>query len=334
MSEMTLNEARALAASQGIKLSPTDNDQIARLIDGERARLVSSATTTGGQLGKLVSAFNSYYPSFLRALVGLSEVLYTTSQTVIVSFGVPLVLVLLLIVEHSRVQHGIMLFEGSAALASFAAWSLVILNLVLEFTVHHIEHKAGYQAKTEHRDSLRLRWLSLKYWLGFDRNWKAEMLSPAQRYKKLLKLVTFTILALALAGSMRHTISQQPGAWYQALWAIAAQSTLSEMSTWAGGLLFAFAAVSGAQGLTAYLAVRVTEIVASMEANQQTIERDPAESAGVQYLMAMIATKQEAKLARLQKKAIHEEGDTQPIEQPYQEAITPFLATNGNGKHA
>ena len=214
----------------------------------------------------LVQNFNQHYPAFLRFLVGLSEVLYTTSQTVIVSFGVPLVLLFLMVVEHSRVMHGIALFEQDSSLASFAAWALVLLNLVLEFTVHHIEHKEGYQHQIEQRDSLRLRWRSARYWLGIGQAWQAESLSPAHRYQRLLKLVTFTILALALAGSMQASIIQQNGAWYRALLAIATESTLAEMTTWLGGLLFAFAAVRGAQGLTAYLAVRVQEITTSMQA--------------------------------------------------------------------
>lgn len=220
-------------------------------------------------LPTLVQNFNVHYPAFLRFLVGLSEVFYTTSQTIIVSFGVPLVLMLLMIVEHSRVMHGISLFEKEASLASFASWSLVILNLVLEFTVHHIEHRAGYKAHEEQRDSLRLRWRDFRYWLGIGDYWQAESLSPAHRYQRLLKLVTFTILALALAGSMQASISTQAGAWYVALGNILTQSTLAEMTTWLGGLLFAFAAVRGAQGLTAYLAIRVAEITSEMSSGAE-----------------------------------------------------------------
>lgn len=233
-----------------------------------------------------ITLFNAHYPAFLRFLVGMSEVLYTTSQTIIVSFGVPVVLGLLLVVEHERVKHGIALFESSPSLASFAAWSMVILNLVLEFTVHHVEAKAGYKQVAAQQASLRLKLAALAYWLGISRRWQPIALSPAYRYKKLLKLVTFTILALALAGSMRTTINVQTGAWYTALANVATQSTLAEMSTWLGGLLFALAAVVGAQGLTAYLAVRVAEITEQMN---------------------------EVRALPVTLEAAHQEGDTEPI---------------------
>lgn len=256
-----------------------------------------------------ITLFNAHYPAFLRFLAGTSEVLYTTSQTIIVSFGVPVVLGLLLVVEHERVKHGIALFESSAKLADFAAWSIVILNLVLEFTVHHVEATAGYKAAVQ-RSSLRLRWQAFKYWGGWNRDWQPIPLSPALRYKKLLKLVTFTILALALAGSMRTTIDAQSGTWHTALKSIATESTLSEMSTWTGGLLFALAAVVGAQGLTAYLAVRVAEITERMN---------------------------EVRALGVTLEAAHQEGDTEPVysvEAVLEVQPDPVPLVNKNGRNS
>jgi hypothetical protein len=215
-----------------------------------------------------IAAFNRHYPTFLRFLHGLGDVLVATSQTFLVAFGVPVVLILLLIVEHNRVKHGIALFEVDAGMASFAAWSLVLLNTILEFTIHYIESKNGYQPERQRRASLRLYLQSLAYWFGFSRHWQPVELSPAYRYRKLLRLITFSILALALAGSMQAAILQQTGAWYVALGNIITQSTLQEMTVWAGGLLFALAAISGAQNLTAYLAVKVTEVTPDESAAQ------------------------------------------------------------------
>jgi hypothetical protein len=219
-----------------------------------------------------IMLFNRHYPAFLRFLVGVGDVLVTTAHTLIVAFGVPMVLILLLVVEHSRVEHGIALFEVDSSMASFAAWSLVLLNTILEFTIHYIESKAGYQRERQRRGSLRLYVSNLLYWLGVSKDWQPIELSPAHRYRRLLHLITFTILALALAGSMRHEIARESGAWFVALQAILMESTLSEMTTWLGGLLFAFAAVAGAQNLTAYLAVRVAEVTLQM---QSEIQKQP-----------------------------------------------------------
>lgn len=218
-----------------------------------------------------IAAFNRHYPTFLRFLMGLGDVLITTSQTLIVSIGVPIVLILLLVVEHSRVRQGILTFEQHSNMASFAAWSLVLLNTILEFTIHYIESQTGYQQQRQHRASLRIYAQNWLYWLGLQRRWQPIELSPAHRYRRLLRLITFSILALALAGSMRDVMQQQQGAWYAALQNILLESTLAEMTTWSGGLLFALAAISGAQNLTAYLAVKVSEIVAEMQVESAQI---------------------------------------------------------------
>lgn len=294
-----LQQAMEHAAAHGVKLTAADYAAMAAIQQAEQERARALDAGKRWDIAALVDAFNRYYPAFLRGLVGLSQVLITTSQTVIVSFGVPIVLVLLLIVEHSRVMHGILLFETSAALASFAAWSLVILNTTLEFVIHHIEQQAGYHAALAQRASLRLHWQSLTYWIGIRRDWQPIALSPAHRYKKLLKLVTFSILALALAGSMKGVIAEmstlETGAtvfWYKALWLIATQSTLAQMTTWAGGLLFALAAVAGAQNLTAYLANRVAEIIAQMEKVTAKADEKPGEAAAAQYIMAKVAERE------------------------------------------
>lgn len=214
-----------------------------------------------------INAFNKHYPAFLRFLGGLGDVLITTSQTLIVSFGVPIVLILLLVVEHSRVMQGILTFETHRDMASFAAWSLVLLNTILEFVVHYIESKAGYHEQRNRKPSLRIQLEKFLYWIGFGwaESWQPIELSPAHRYRRLLRLITFSVLALALAGSMRSVMDLQEGAWFEALQNILLQSTLSQMTTWLGGLLFALAAISGAQNLTAYLAVKVAEITLQMQ---------------------------------------------------------------------
>lgn len=342
----TLDQAMQFAATQGVKLTPADYRAIAEIEQAEADRISSIPTATTSTATRLIEGFNRYYPQFLRSLVGLSQVLITTSQTVIVSFGVPLVLVLLLIVEHSRVMHGIMLFEASAALASFAAWSIVILNTVLEFVIHHIDHQAGYKHQRANRASLRLKMQQFAYWLGVGSHWRAQELPPSERYRRLLRLVTFSILALALAGSMQGAIEEMsrpaaaaaPGItagttlpWYDALWSIAADSTLSQMTTWLGGLLFALAAVAGAQNLTAYLAQRTAEILADMDKRSAAPQK--TEAAAVQYILAKVHAQQLKAAAPVAViPASYEASEV---------AANPFLgitppkpiSSNGNGHH-
>src|SRR5687767_5021017 len=124
----TLQEAQEYAAHYGVSLTPADYRKIGEIQAAAEANEGVDHSQKG--LQRLVAGFNRHYPNFLKFLTGLAEVMITTSQTVIVAFGAPIVLILLLIVEHSRVKLGIGLFETEAALASFAAWSMVILNTV------------------------------------------------------------------------------------------------------------------------------------------------------------------------------------------------------------
>lgn len=287
-----LEQAKHYAAVNGYTLSPKDIENITRLQEAEQSRL---AALQRERRPGMVEQFNAAYPRFLKMLIGLGAVLLTLSQTLIIAFGVPLVLALVLIVEQQRVVHGIGLFEVDAALSAFAAWALVLLNLTLEFTIEYIEHQANYQVARDVRFSLRIWGRNALYTLGWGDQWTAQELSPAQRYRRLLRLVTFTILALALAGSMHTVIERQSGAWHVAIIAIVTDSSLSEIITWLGGLLFAAAAVLAAQGLSRYVAIRCVEIVAEMDKQPQTVAAESLDSVAVQYILAQVAAKQAKK---------------------------------------
>lgn len=307
MTPKTLNEAKALAAEHGILLSDRELEHITHAQATERARLIA---TTPAAEPDMASRFNAFYPRLLRFIISLGETLLTFAQTIIVSLGVPIVLVLLLIVEHQRVVHGIMLFESDSGLASFAALALVLLNLVLEFQIHHIEHSAGYREERGRKWSLLLWAQKARYvtGVGYDAKkgnpWEAQYLSPAARYKGLLRLVTFSILALALVGSMRAVIETQKGAWYTAMGAIVTQSSLLLLMTWVGGLLFAAAAVLAAQGLSRYVAIRCVEIISAMN-TERSESIDPfamnVDQAGALALYSIINAKLEAKAAKAAK---------------------------------
>jgi hypothetical protein len=306
MSHMTLQDAEQYAAQNGIALTPANRAQIAAAQRAEMERLQSleGDSSQPAKAPGLVDKFNQFYPRFLESLHAASEVLLTLAQTVIVAFGIPATLVLLMIVEHQRVYHGIALFEVDTALASFAGAALVILNLVLEFQIHYVESRAGYVAERETRWSLRIWAANARYTLGINdgrARWQERHKSPATRYRRLLSLVTFSIVALALAGSMHSAIQQQTGAWHVALITIVTDSTLGEMMTWLGGLLFTAAAVLSAQGLSRYVALRCAEILAGMQtkpdASNSPSERyaPQLEAAAAQVVVALVNAKIAAK---------------------------------------
>lgn len=332
----TLEGARAHAAAHGVTLTPKDLANIAALQQAERERLAALAPVSTSQRG-LVERFNAAYPRFLEALIGAGDVVLMFTRTLIIAFGVPLALVLLLIVEQQRVVHGISLFEVDSALATFAAWALVVINLVLELNIHYVEHRAGYEADRDTRFSLRLWAQGAMYTLGIGKGWTPKPLSPAQRQRRALRLVTFAILALALAGSMRSVIAQQSGAWHQALENIVTGSSLSDMMTWLGGLLFALAAVVTAQVLTRYVAQRTVEIASNMNTRQNTTSADTEaaamEAIAAQYVLARVTDKQ-LKTAPPKRAASngHSSGNGNGHKAD-EDFLSLPLEANGNGRH-
>ncbi len=283
-------DAESYAAHNGVRLTAADREAIMKAQQAELRRRQSLETPS--DKARFVEVFNRAYPRFLQALVGTGDVLMTLTQTVIVAFGVPVVLTLLLIVEQQRVIHGIALFESDHALADFAAWALVLLNLTLEFTVEYIESRAGYEPAANTRFSLRLWAANIAYLFGVGAQWSRQSLSPAARYKSVLRLVTGSILLLALAGSMRTAIEGTTGTWHQAVLEIITQSSLLEILVWIGGMGFALAAVLSARALSRYVAARCNEIVSAMKAahqNQSTEAEAALDTVAAQFIQSKVA---------------------------------------------
>lgn len=285
-----LSTAEHYAAEQGYALTADDWQAILAAQKQATARKTAMAEPDQGRRA-LIQKFNRWYPRLLKSLHGTGDVALTFVQTLIVAFGVAITLVLLLIVEQERVQGGIGLFEANAAFAAFAAWAMVILNLVIEFVIEHIETKANYHPDPATRFSLRTVARTIRYITGFLPNWKPIANSPAQRFRSLRRIVTLAILALALAGSMRDVIASTSGAWYDALLAVLTRSTLSQAATWVVGLAFALTSVLSAQGLSRYVAVRCVEILTAMNAvssQEKQVTQAEIEGAAAQYVIATV----------------------------------------------
>lgn len=272
-----------------------------------------------GRFPRIPSLTNERYVALLKTLRRLSGLLDTLVQTLIVTFGVALVLVLLLVVEQRRVTNGILLFEYEKSLAHFASFSLVILNMTLEFLVHHVEPSE----ERSYRWSLRLWWRNVAYIVGIGKDWQPVEHSPARSLRRLQVLVTFAILSLALAGSMQDSMREQPGAWYIALKSILLESTLLQITSWLGGLLFTAAAVMATQRITAYLAVRTREIY-----QQIGFEEKPATGRFIVTCdhpnckwRGEYDNELSMEMARRGHQAMHKNG------------AALVVSTNGNGKH-
>lgn len=321
----TLQDVEQLAASRGIRFTKADYAKIRKsqaearkTIEADRAAALERESTWADK-------FMRWYPKLLNSIASAGNIVITFSQAVIVNLGVPVVLILLLIVEQQRVLHGIQLFEINLNLASFAAWSMVILNLCLEIIAHHVEYTHDYHAERGKKWSARIWVKNMAYRLGLGDNWSVQELSPAQWAHNLLRIVTFTILALALAGSMRVVIEQQSGAWYTALYSIVTQSSLLDILTWLGGLLFAAAAVLSAQGLSRYVAIRTVEIRRDMVTDDSDLT-EQLDNAAATAAYAILVEK-----VRKERMKAGEPVTVNPTIQPV--PVMMEAHTNGNGKH-
>jgi hypothetical protein len=296
----TLEDALAHAAHYGVNLTPeqlSEAHQVTQLRAVQLTEQQSPAQVARTWSG-MVESFNRLYPKFLRALLGISDLLITLTQTVMIAFGIPLLLLALLIVEQQRVTHGIALYDAFKDLAESGAWVLVVFNLMLELLISWREHQAEYTEPPRTEFSLRILWLRGMYILGLSHNWRPLPKSPANRYKTVLRMVTITILALAVAGSMQTVIANVKGTWLDGLLSILTTSTLKDMTVWIGGLLYSLSAVFGAQVLSKYVADKVIEIGAIMnDAGQDKGERiaQLAGLAGVAYVMTLVTNARKAR---------------------------------------
>lgn len=316
----SLQDVEQYAAEHGIRFTKGDYNKIRKAEEQAKINFQNQMEAELEASGNtLADKFQRGYPKLLNLITNAGNVVITLAQSVIVNLGVPSVLVLLLIVEQQRVYHGIELFEVNKSLAAFGAFSLVVLNLVLEFIAHHVEYTKGYEADGRKKWSLKIGMNNLRYRLGWGDEWKEQELSPAQWAHSLLRIVTFTILSLALVGSMKSVIQEQSGTWYEAMVAIAVQSSLIDMMTWIGGLLFAVAAVLSAQGLSRYVAIRTVEIRAEMSEQANDGLEDALDQASATAAYAVL-------IEKLNKKASKEVTVNFPV-------APVAMSTNGNGAY-
>jgi len=211
---------------------------------------------------------------FTELMHNISGGLMLLGQTIISAFFVLVILWLVLDVEIKRVAHGIELFEASPELANKGAFVLVMMLMTLEFVIHYIEAKHGYHEPKKERFSFRLWLRKFDYLWGEKETWEAQYKSPAHDIRNYAKLLTRTILALALGGSMSSTIAGIDGNWVQGIQSIIFDSSLIEIVEWSGGLLFALALVIGAQRLTSYVAQRASETLVQSDKTKQGIKHD------------------------------------------------------------
>ena len=333
------------AANSGVMITPDDLRSIEALQAAELARVRASVQQQDETPG-LIAAFNRNFPRLLAGLHAIGDTALAIFRTAIVAGGVPIILMLLLIVEIGRVSLGVGLFETDTAIATFAATSIVLLNLTVELVIDYQETRAGYHEDRALRWSLRLFARNLAYRLGIGEHWIASELSPAHRYRRLRSIVTFSILTLALAGSMRSAIASTGGTWYEALGAILTKSTLAEASVWLSGIIFAVAAVLSAQSLTRYVSERVAEVLLTMTHHVDQAEVNEAaalDRIAAQYITAKVRmveiersekerARQERLAAKQPKPAQIPPDDIEMIIRPTQ-ALNGRMNGNGNGHH-
>lgn len=295
----TIAEAEEIAARHGITLTAQDYSDMYAVM-AERQHQMERQEIVKVRKG-WVDKFNRFYPKFLQTLLGIGDVMITGVHTLLIAFGVPILLTALMTVEQQRVYYGAMLIDGREALATGIAWVLVLANLVAELVKHWEEHRQHWKEPARYEFSLRILWQQIAYILGFNSSWSAHEKSPAFWARLILRFITITILMLAVAGSMKDAMNTTGGAtWFEAVVFIFTRSTLLQMVTWIGGLALAFTFVIAAQGFSQYVAKKVIEIVAIMQSNavdKPTAIMDAVGITGAAFLMGRIKEAQKQRRA-------------------------------------
>ncbi len=297
----TIAEVEALAAKVGITLTPDDYAAAQALADQRRQQIereAEQAELSRSKTAAWVDQFNRWFPKVLKALQGVADVLITLTHTIMIAFGAPILLLLCMIVEHNRVSSGIALFDAGSSAAWLGSFVAVAGNLLLELLISWRKHQAKWTEPPRYDFSLRLVARRLRYMLGQSVDWQPAPKSPAHRFEALLRIITITILVLALAGSMQDVLRQAAGDWYNAIGQILTHSTLIQIATWLGGLLFALCVVRLAQGLSHYVAERVIEVAAVLQSSGDNKFERSLEAAGATGAAALLARLKEHQRSR------------------------------------
>lgn len=225
------------------------------------------------------------YPKFLGFIASISYIIYTIVRTILTTVTIPVILVLISVVELVRIHYGILLFEVDITLAWLAAGSLILFNLVLDFTIHHIEYNdVEWEEEPEKEASIKLYAKRIWYFLGVnpskEEDWRELIKSPAHRFKKMQSLLTFTILVLAIGGSMQGVFTQISTkiidgkevilSWHEALVGLK-DAPFMDVIEVISGAIFSYALVMGVQVLTRYIAIQATEAESNMQQRSSEI---------------------------------------------------------------
>lgn len=211
--------------------------------------------------------FELYFPHFLDVLTKINDVFLTLLRTLILTVGIPAILIAIMYVEIPRVSKGIQFFEENIRFADMSALVLVLTNKVVEFLIVYQNRKYGWPDSIKYSFSIRvfLRRITA-FFFGKQRK------SPAYRYESISSLVLWSILILALLGSMRSAIHSVDGmTWYTGIEHILVASSLGEIIAWIGGLFFAFTLVTTDQGIANYISIYTADVLVKMRITSEEI---------------------------------------------------------------
>jgi hypothetical protein len=88
----TIADVESIAARSRIAFEPSDYEKAQSLMDARKRQLAQSSEDRAGAAG-FVDRFNRFYPRFLKALIALGDVMISLTQTIMIAFFVPLLLV-------------------------------------------------------------------------------------------------------------------------------------------------------------------------------------------------------------------------------------------------
>lgn len=286
----TFDELRTYAASQGYTLTDEDRLELSRIENQITEQQNHQIKQQKNLIVQFMDGLIQWFPTVIMGIQSISRIagsIVTNLFTAIISvFG----LIALAALETYRVALGVELFhQGSQAASLLTAGILVACNIFVGFTIYQKEQEENLNHQKQAQASLRIWWQRLRYFIGWESNWQRQYKSSASGVKRFRAVVTFSLLILALTGSMKGIIEDTSGAWYEALYKIATESTLLQMSEWLNGLLTAIVAVMGTHVLTEFSFNQNQKALkeATKEANTSPLQKeiDREKSA---YLMSKI----------------------------------------------
>ena len=285
ISDMTVEEARQLAIQYRIDPSSRQHqNEIAKR--RQHAAQIEEDSRPNKPPG--------WYKWARKQIVAATGALVLLTVSLVDHLLFPVIFFLLFVVEVSRIQVGVELFDSG--------WRTGFMSVVvMAMYVSLLFQKAGLvraNQQVEYEWSIGLTWRRIKYMLSLGRNWQPKERQKLSNLNHVIRMVGILIVLLGTTGVMQNEIRGIDLVWYEGLRLIVTDSTLLAFLTMLGGSMVTAVLLSGLHYVSFALHSEFVKIMPEEETmnffgSSRSSSKAEADRQEIEYLYSQIVKKRQ-----------------------------------------